>query len=424
MEHDDRGEAFRRGAGAARLSAIILFALSASKTVIALLSGSISLLADAIHSVADIFASVAVWAALRLIQRRPSEHFPFGLYRAETFALLIVATTIVASGILIIMEAIEKLTSPSAVMFPSLVISVAAISGVISFFLARYKEKTGKTIGSQSLISEGQHSLVDVYTSIIVFVGVLFSSLGYPVAEALTGLVIGADVVKVGAESVRDAVYSFLDVSLSPDQIEEIRQIAQSMPGVKGVHAIRFRRSGPVIFGEMHIEMPKGTPLEIAHDASKEIEETIKKCFKDVESINIHPGTPHAETIKIGIPIQSDEGLGSKVSPNFGDAPLFAFVEVERGQILKMYSKPNDSAKPGGQAEAAARLLLDEKVDTIIVESLEEGKFCLLRDNLMQVYTLPKPATIEEAVHLLAQNKLEKMTSPRNINKTKDTDTN
>jgi len=167
---------FKKGEKAAELSAIVLLAFSILKGIVAIISGSVALLADSIHSFADIFSSVAVWAGLKLAQRKPSERFPYGYYKAETFALLIVAIIIASSGALILVEAIDKLLAPAVVLFPSLVLIVAVLSGLVSYFLSKYERKVGNLIGSQSLVSEGQHSMVDMYSSLLVFIG---SSLGY-----------------------------------------------------------------------------------------------------------------------------------------------------------------------------------------------------------------------------------------------------
>ena len=222
--------------------------------MVALVSGSVALLADSVHSFADIFSSATVWVGMKLIQKKPSERFPYGYYRAETFALLIVSLTIVASGVLILKEAIDKLSEPSGILFPSLVLIVAALSGLVSLFLGRYKRNVGSAIGSQSLVGEGQHSIVDVYASLLVFIGVFFSSLGFPVAEVLAGLTIGVYVIKVGVWFGKDAILALMDISLSPDRVTEIRQLLESVQGVAGVHEIRFRKSGPVAFGEMHVD--------------------------------------------------------------------------------------------------------------------------------------------------------------------------
>ncbi len=329
----EKNTLFRKGEKAAKLSAFVLLMLSSLKGIVALISGSVALLADAIHSFSDIFSSIAVWAGLRLVQKKPSERFPYGYYKGETFSLLVVSLIIIASGVLILKESIDKLLEPTVISFPVLALTVAALSGLISYMLAVYKGKTGREIGSQSLISEGQHSLVEVYTSLLVFMGVLLSHCGYLAAEVLVGLAIGVYVIKVGLWFGKDAVLVLMDACLSPQRAKEMKEIAESVSGVKGVHNIKLRKSGPVSFGEMHIELQEELTLDKAHEISEKIETKIKKRFKDIEAITIHMGPAQKEKVKIAIPIVEDKGLESVASLHFGGAPLFAFVEVEKGQI-------------------------------------------------------------------------------------------
>lgn len=397
----------------ALLSAAILLTLSIIKGIISFFSGSVALLADSVHSFADIFSSVAVWVGLRLVQRKPSERFPYGYYKAETFALFIVAVTIVVSGVLIILEAIERIFHLGAIEFPYLVLVAAAASGAVSYALGRYKARKGRVIGSQSLVGEGQHSLVDVYTSLIVFIGVSFSSIGYPIAEVLAGLAIGIYVIIVGLRYGKDAVLVLMDASLSPKQATELRQIAEGVQGVKGVHAIRLRKSGPVSFAEMHIEVLDDVPLEKAHAISEEVEERVKQRFKDLESINIHVGLAHRETVEVAIPITEDKRSESIAAAHFARAPFFAFVSVERGQIGKIYVKPNSAAKlTRKKGIETARFLIGEKVDIVLVGSIGEGPFHALRDSMVQIYILPAPIDVKKAISLLNENKLRKMTEP------------
>jgi cation diffusion facilitator family transporter len=169
-------------------------------------------------------------------------------------------------------------------------LTVSVVSAIIYYLLARYKEKLGRQIGSQALISESFHSKIHVYTSISVFIGILLSSYGYQKAEVAIGFIIGLYVLKIGLWSGKDAVLVLLDASISPDRVQKIRDIAEIVQGVKGTHNVRLRKSGPVFFGEMHIELQEDISLERAHMISKEIAARIKGKFKDVESIIIHPG--------------------------------------------------------------------------------------------------------------------------------------
>jgi predicted Fe-Mo cluster-binding NifX family protein len=241
----------------------------------------------------------------------------------------------------------------------------------------------------------------------------LFSSFGYFIAEVLAGLAIGAYVIKVGLWFGKDAVLVLMDASLSPQRAKDMKEIAESVQGVGGVHNIRLRKSGPVSFGEMHIEVQKDLPLDKAHAISSEVEEKIKQRFKDVESITIHVGLAHKEKIKIGIPVMEDKGLKSITSLHFGDAPFFALIEMEKGQTEKVYFKVNKAAKQTKKKGiTAAQFLVNEKVDMVLSGGLGEGPFHLLRDNLVPIYYLPEPVKIEEAIRLLNQNRLGKMASP------------
>jgi len=409
----DKNHLFKKGERAAIISAAVLLAISILKGTVSVISGSVALLADSIHSFADIFSSIAVWAGLKLVQKQPTERFPYGYYKAETLALLIVAVTIVVSGVLILKEAVDKLFQPSIVLFPSIVLAVALFSGLVSYFLGWYKKSVGSLIGSQSLIGEGQHSLVDVYTSLLVFVGVLFSSLGYSVAEVLAGFAIGLYVMKAGLWFGKDAILVLMDACLSPQKAREMKIIAEKVRGVIGVHNLRLHKSGPVSFGEMHIEVEEALPLERAHEISDEIEEKIRERFKDIESITIHVEPAEKQKIKVGIPVVEDKGLESKTSAHFGNVPFFAFIELENNQTKNIYVKVNRAARTSRKKGiGAAQFLVDEKVDAVLGGGMGEGPFHLLRDSFVQIFVLPGEVELKEAIRLFNENKLERMAAP------------
>ena len=253
----------------------------------------------------------------------------------------------------------------------------------------------------------------DSYTSVLVFVGIFLASFGYQFVEALIGLAISVYVLMRGLWFGKDAVLVLMDVSPSPQRVKEMKEIAESVHGVKGTHDIRLRKSGPVFFGELHVELQEGLSLERAHVISEEVETRIKKRFKDLELVTVHVGLAHRKKTRMAIPIMEDNGLDSSVSLHFGSAPYFVFIEVEEGQIVSLNVKENEGArlshKKGIQA---ANLLVDEKVDVVLAGSVGEGPFHVLGDNLIQIYYLPKSVEIREAIRLLNQNLLEKMVSP------------
>jgi len=187
------------------------------------------------------------------------------------------------------------------------------------------------------------------------------------------------------------------------------------------VHDLRLHKSGPVSFGEMHIEVQEDLRLEKAHEISDEIEEKIRQRFKDIESITIHVEPGHKEKIKVGIPTLEDKGLESRTSAHFGNVPFFVFIELENNQTKYVYVKVNKAARIARKKGiGAAQFLVDEKVDAVLSGGMGEGPFHLLRDNLVQIFVLPEQVELKEAIRLLNENKLERMIAPFEKKETDD----
>lgn len=409
----DKRLSLKKGEKAAKHSTIIVLLVFILKGLVSIASGSIALLAGTIDSFSDIFASVAVWAGLRIAKKKPTERFPYGYYKAETFALLSVSLIITASSILIILASIEKFFEVYTLSFSNIALFVAALSTAIYYLLAKYKARVGRQIGSQALISDGLHSMIDVYTSVLVFVGVFLAASGFPFGEALIGCIIGGYVLTRGLLFGKDAALVLMDVSPNPQMAKHMKEIAKSVRGVNGVHDIRLRKSGPVFFGEMHVELQEGLSLEKAHAISNEVERRIKYRFKDMELVTVHIGLAHKKKMRVATSITEDKGLASIVNPHFGSAPLFAFLDVEDKQIVGSYVKENEGAKQlHKKGIHAADLLVKENVDVVLAMSIGEGPFHVLGDKLIQLYYLPESMELKGAIDLLNQNLLEKMTAP------------
>jgi cation diffusion facilitator family transporter len=412
-EMGDQRASLKKGEEAARLSTIILLALGILKGVVSFASGSVALLAGTIDSFSDVFSSVAVWAGLRIAKKKPTERFPYGYYKAETLALLAVSLIIVASSVLIMLESFQKFFEVYVISFSDVALVAAALSAVVYYLLAKYKARVGRQVGSQALISESWHSMVDVYSSVLVFVGVFLGVLGYPVGETLIGFLIGAYVLVRGLLFGKDAALILMDVSPSPQRVKEMRQIAESVHGVRGTHDVRLRKSGPVFFGEMHVELQEGLSLERAHVISDEVETRIKERFKDLELVTVHAGLSHRKSMRIAVPIVEDKGLDSRVSLHFGSAPYFAFIDVEERQIVSYYAKVNEGAKLSHKKGLqAAHLLVGENVDVVLAVSLGEGPFHVLGDSVIRIYHLSDSVEVREAVLLLNKISLKIIESP------------
>jgi predicted Fe-Mo cluster-binding NifX family protein len=155
----------------------------------------------------------------------------------------------------------------------------------------------------------------------------------------------------------------------------------------------------------------EGLSLERAHAISEEIERRIKERFSDLESVTVHVGLAHKNTMKIAVPIVENKGLDSLTSQHFGSAPVFAFVDVQKNQVIGFYVKENEGAKLSQKkGMRAANLLIGENIDALIAGGVGEGPFHTLGDSMVLIYRLPtEPVTVQEAIRLLNENLLQKM---------------
>ncbi len=404
----------RRGEKTAKLSSFTIALIGLAKGFVGAYSGSISLIAQAVDSLTHIFTSLAVYVGLRFARRQPTEKFPYGYYRAETFASLIVAIFIIISGIEIIRESILRFLHPTVVSSPYLTLSVAAISIPLLYFLAKYNKKIGEEINSQAIVGQAKDFALDVFSSVLVLVGVLFSYLDVLWIEPIMGVLISVLMLKTGVEIGRDSVLILMDAVLKPEDINKMRRIAEEIPGVLGVHDIKLRKSGPFCFGEMHIEVEKGLSVEKAYTITEEIEQKTKQEFKELETLMIHLGPTKKEKFRIAIPIEEDKGLESKPTPHFGSVPFFMLIDIDQGKTKNWIIKPNPGAKLSKKRGiTAADFLIKEKVNMLLAGDLGAGPFHMLRDSFVEICKLSIDSGIRETIEAVLDDKLEKVVSPK-----------
>lgn len=410
MSLQDRIQTLEKGEGAARMSTLVTVALTAVKAIVGYLSGSIALLADALHSLSDVFTSLAVWLGLRLSQRTPSERFPYGFYRVETLTFLLVSVIIVASGAQILAESFTRILTPQALTLRLVTLPVASLSAVVSFLLFQYKSHIGRETNSQALLGEAKHSMVDVWSSILVFVGILAHCLGLVQAEPTAGFLIGLLTVWLGVGMGKDAVLILLDACLKPELVTRMRRIAVEVFGVKGVHDIRVRRSGPFVFAEMHVELDRTMSVEKAAQISDTIEDEIRRSIKQLDSLLVRTEPTKKEACTIVVPVQDSAGLDSRISDHFGRSPYFIFIDWRDDQPASWFVVEN----PGARLEKrrgieSAHLLARHKADVLVAREVGEGPYHVLRDSSIQILDLNRKSDIKEILKAFSRNELRSL---------------
>ena len=404
---EDGGEVFDRGERIAKIGLVVVAILGALKGVVGYICGSVSLQAQAVDSLTDLVSLIAVYSGLRLSRRPPSERFSYGYYRVETLVSLLVALLILTTGGFMIIESVKRVFDPVPVSEPLIVVGTAALSIPVLLWLGRYTRRVGEEINSQAVMSQSEDFMSDVYSSGVVLIGVAGSWIGYSVTEGLAGGLISLLIIRVGLGLSWSSLLVLMDAVENPDQLIEVKQLAESVHGVVEARHVRLRRSGPFCFGEVTILVPEGLSVDKAHRLSNMVEDAVKGRISSLESLVINIEPIERERNRVAMPIKEDAGLDSVVSEHFGSAPFFIFVDVGPTGVERWYSKKN----PGLELEkkrgvAVTDMLTDEEATVLLSDELGEGPFHILRDHFVGVYPIKGGVSVQEAIELFSSGEL------------------
>jgi cation diffusion facilitator family transporter len=210
--------------------------------LLAILTGSVGLLGDAIHNLSDVSTSAVVFLGFRLSRRGPTERYPYGLDRAEDLAGIGIAVVIWASAAFAGYESIRKLVDHGATSHVALGITGAVLGIVGNQVVARYKLIVGRRINSATLIADARHSWLDALSSAGALIGLIAVSLGFRVGDPIAGIAVTLFICHVGYEVTRDVVHRLAD-GVDPAVITSAEAAAGSVAGVVHAHA-RARWTG------------------------------------------------------------------------------------------------------------------------------------------------------------------------------------
>ncbi len=403
---------FKTGQKTSLIAASVTVSLAIIKAVIGFLSGSVVLLGDAVHSFADSFSSFAAWVGLKIAKKKPTEQFHYGFYKAESVTALIISFLILFAGYSIIKESIGNILSSPELSIPILAMGAAALDGLVMFFVGRYEVKKGRSINSQSLIADGKESRMHLLSSSVVLVGVLAAHFNIPYLEGITGIIISLFIFEAGIDTLKDSIFSLMDVSPDSETEKTIKKTLSKISGLRSFEGLKLRKSGPFVFGEVTAKIGKRLDIKKANEISENIEKNIKEKVKNLDSFTISFKPFETKKQKICIPINEQNGLDSKISDHFGRAKYFIFLNTDDGEIKDFYIKENiysdDEVRAGLKA---SKFVIKEKVDLVITNQMGPISLHTLRDNIVDVYKNSN-YNIKETVRLYFENNLKFLKKP------------
>jgi len=339
------------------------------KVTFAVLSGSVGLLAEGIHSGADTLASGAVLAGLK-IARRKSSSFPYGLYKVENLVALGLAGVIFLAAYEIAQHAL--FAEPGEVRQIPASLGALLVAVLATVLLARYKTTAGRTFNSPSLIADAQHSWVDVLSSAAVAVGLIGAWFGLPL-DRFAALAVLVLIVRLGWQTLVDAVRVLLDASVDRETLERIRAIIQDEHSVRDIIQLVGRNSGRFRFIEADLVL-RVRDLEKAARIASRIEHRIREQVRHVDQVTLRYEPLRKEVWRYVVPLDNKEGA---VSPHFGEAPFFALVEVRAAdrQVLSTRVVENPYLQlEKGKGIRVSEFLVEQHMDYLVLREKTHGR--------------------------------------------------
>ncbi|WP_287585627.1 cation diffusion facilitator family transporter [Candidatus Borrarchaeum sp.] len=363
-----------------RNAAIIGTGINVFLSIIKFLAGSItasiSLIADGINSLSDVFPSLAVAVGIKISERPPTEDFPYGFHKIENFVSLFISLAIFYGAYEMITAAIDRFVAIQVIENPIVGIITAIVSIITLFVISTYKIKIGKQTNSPSLLADGEHSRVDVFASLAVLIGVSGAFFGIYIMDAIAAIIAAIFVIRAGYETFKASTKVLLDASIPYDAREQIKEIALETSGVKKVQWIRARGSGKYFFAELKIEVDAHIDVEKAQLLVEKLKANIKNQVENIDNVLILLEPKKKELIRIAVPIEEDQGLKSPVFPRFGETAYFAIIDIRDDALSDMTILENPFRnEPKRKGILIAEWLGDQqKVDKVFIkEPLKKG---------------------------------------------------
>ena len=348
-------------------SILVNLFLSTLKLSAGFLSGSRSLIADGIHSLADLAASLSVYAGI-VIANMKLKGFPYGLYKVENIISLVSAFAIFFAGYEI---ARETFFEEKSYKVENLWVAIGAvvITIITTYLFSRFEKKKGEELHSPSLIADSEHIKTDMFSAIVVLAGVVGDYLGYPIVEKAAVLVIVLLIFHTGYEIFIEALKVLLDASVDKETLDRIKELLESHPLISEVKSVTGRSSGSYKFIEAEVTVATND-FEKAHKIVHEVEAIVKREIPFIEKLVTHfePEEKKPELYAVLVD-------GDRICDRFAECPEILIVKHENEDFTEVerLKNPASSLKQGKCIELV-EFLARKGVNCIAVNNLPLGK--------------------------------------------------
>ncbi|MCE5219756.1 MAG: cation diffusion facilitator family transporter [Clostridium sp.] len=259
------------------------------KIIAGTLSGSVSIVSEAIHSGMDLVASVVAFFSVRQSSKPADKKHPYGHGKIENISGMVEGILIFIAAGMIIIEAFKKIFEPVEIEQATIAIVVMIVSAFINFVVSRKLYKVSQEEDSMALEADALHLKTDIYTSLGVGVGIfLIKVTGLLILDSIVAILVALLIIKEAWELSKSAFDHLLDARLSDEEEAEIEKaIREHSHQFIDYHKLKTRKSGNVKHIDFHITVDPNLTVEETHDIIGNLKKDMNEKFKNTR-INIH----------------------------------------------------------------------------------------------------------------------------------------
>jgi cation diffusion facilitator family transporter len=262
--------ATRAGTRATWISLSGLLLTAAIQFAVAMVSGSVALLADTIHNVTDALTAIPLLIAFRLARKPPTRRYPYGYHRAEDVAGLAIVVFILVSAVVAGSQAVQRLIHPQEVTSVGWVLAAGVVGFVGNEAVAAYRIRVGRRIGSAALVADGLHARTDGLASLGVVVATIGGILGFERADAVVGLAITIAILVTCWRAARAVLHRALD-GTDETTLALIEAVAGAVSGVEHVTEAKARWSGHRLLAELNVAVDPTLTVHEGHTIADDV---------------------------------------------------------------------------------------------------------------------------------------------------------
>lgn len=259
------------------------------KAFIGVVSGSISILSDAMNNLSDTASSIVTIVGVILGGKKPDKEHPYGHGKFEYVSALIIAVIIFGTGVSLLVESVEKVITPEVANFNIPMLIIIFVGILVKVFLGIYFQKRGRALRSDSLVASGKDAVFDVVISTGTLIGALITYFSGITIDGWIGLAVSALVIKSAIEIATDSIDNIVGTRTDSEFASDVKKAVSKEKQVLGAYDLILHHYGPErIIGSIHIEVDDKMTAKEIHLLTRKISENIYKKYGIILTIGIY----------------------------------------------------------------------------------------------------------------------------------------